>query len=174
MKFIQRSAIYALIGFILVILVLSATFGRTLLEGKEPDIASFITVHFAGYLFFLVMPVEAMLPYYITEGHSVLMLWVLAVVTAMLAQLIDFGIGYAAPEHLSKDIIGKKKYKRYRKLIDNYGNLTILFFNLFPISSPIIILIAGMLRLRLREVMFFSFIGLMIKYWFITTVFSAL
>ena len=167
----KKSTVVSIIGFILVVAFLSATLGQAIFYGKQPDIASFITIHFAGYLFFLVMPVELLLPYYMAQGHAILTLWILAVITAMVAQIIDFGIGYAAPHDFVKEFIGKQRYKKYKKVIDRWGNITILFFNLFPISSPLIVLIAGMLRFRLRGVLFFSFIGLMIKYWFITTVF---
>ena len=100
------------------------------------------------------------------------MLIFLAIITAMSAQLIDYTIGYFISHRFIVDVLGEKKYEKSRKRIDKYGNLIIFLFNLFPLSSPIIVLVAGMLRYKLKNVMFYSFIGLLLKYIIIALVFG--
>jgi len=167
----KKSTLFTLIGFVLVVLLLSSTLGRQIVAGKEPGLESFSIIHFAGYLFFLVMPVEALLPYYIIQGHNPIFLLLLAVITALIAQLIDYGIGYLAPNKFIKEIIGPKKYKKSKRIIDKYGKIIIFIFNLFPLSSPIIVLVAGMMRFKLKHTIFYSFLGLVLKYSIIISIF---
>lgn len=166
----KKSTIFTIIGFFLVILLLSLTIGRHIVAGKQPTLTSFSTIHFAGYLFFIVMPVEALMPYYIAQGYNLTLLLVLAVITALIAQLIDYGIGYLAPNEIIKEIIGIKKYKKSKRIIDKYGKIIIFIFNLFPLSSPIVVLVAGMMRFKLKHTIFYSFLGLFLKYFAITTI----
>lgn len=170
----SKSTIMTITGIIVVVVFLSLTLGRTINSDKQPDLGSFTTVHFAGYLFFLLIPVEALIPYYMAVGHNLVILWVIAVISALVALTVDYGIGYATPENIVIDLVGKKKYCKYKKIIDKYGDLTVLFFNLFPLSSPIVVLLAGIVRFKLSRVLFFSFVGLAIKYWFLVTIFSGI
>jgi len=55
--------------------------------------------------------------------------------------------------------------------IRKYGSLTILTFNILPLSSPVIALAAGMLKYRFKDVLVFSMVGLMIKYMLLTLLF---
>ena len=47
-----------------IILIISFTLGREIMSGRQPGLWSFTIIHFAGYLFFLLMPVELLVPYY--------------------------------------------------------------------------------------------------------------
>lgn len=145
-------------------IILSFTIGKNIVYAENPGLYSFSLVNFAGYLFFLLMPVEALVPFYLAEGHAGLTIIILAVSTALLAQVIDYTIGNLASTKIINDLIGKKRYLRTEDKIKKYGFLTVFVFNLLPLSSPIVVLVAGMLRLRLRKVLFYSFLGLTIKY----------
>lgn len=146
------------------ILLLSFTIGKNIVYAENPGLYSFSIVNFAGYIFFLLIPVEALVPFYLAEGHAGLTIIILAVSTALLAQIIDYTVGNLASTRIINDLIGEKRYKRAEDTIRKYGLLTVFVFNLLPLSSPIIVLVAGMLRLRLRRVLFYSFLGLTIKY----------
>jgi|SRR3989344_4458691 len=146
------------------IILISVTLGKTLLEGQESTLKSFILLHFGGYLFFLIMPVEALVPYYTGIGYNKFLILILALITAILAQLLDYGIGRLTSHDIITKLIGKKKFERGKKYIDNYGLWALFFFNLLPISSPILTLIAGMMRVNLKKVLYYSIPGLLIKY----------
>lgn len=167
----KKSTVFAIIGFILVILLLSLTFGRHIVGGKQPTLLSFSTIHFAGYLFFFIMPVEALLPYYIAHGYNVILLLALAVLTALIAQLIDYSIGYLAPSDIIKELIGVSRYRKANRILNKYGKIIIFIFNLLPLSSPIIVLVAGMMKFKLKHTIFYSFLGLVLKYSVIITIF---
>ncbi len=152
-------------GLLLVaIAIISLTIGRTILSDRQPGLSGFSVVHFAGYLFFLLMPVEALVPIYLAEGHSGALLVGIALVTAIAAQTIDYGIGHAVSGEVIDNLIGTKRYERAKGAIHRYGHWAVLFFNLLPLSSPNLLLVAGVTQYSFRKTMMFSFIGLSCKY----------
>lgn len=165
-----KRVVYASFFFALAIAVASLTVGREIYAGAEPTVLSFSIVHFAGYLFFLVMPVELAFIYALSPANAVYMVF-LALGTALLAQLIDYSLGYLWSDNIIDNIIGRHRYDETKKRIGKYGNMTIFFFSLLPISSPIVIVIAGVLKHNLTDVLFFSLLGLTIKYAVIALVF---
>ncbi len=144
--------------------LVSLTLGPDLIAGRQPTLGSFTLIHFGGYLFFLVMPVEAMVPWYLAEGHAPTTIVVVAVVTAMLAQLIDYGIGYLFSERVINRVIGTRRYARAEHAINDYGRWAVLLFTLLPLSSPTLLLAAGIVRFRLRWAVGYSLLGLTAKY----------
>ncbi len=153
-----------LLTAVVAIALVSTTLGREIYAGRSPGIGSFALIHFAGYLFFLLMPVEALVPIYQAEGHSGTTLIPIAVGTAIAAQLIDYGIGRAVSAKVIHDMIGEDRYERFKATIEKWGGWAILFFNLFPLSSPNMLLVAGMTRFSARRAFFFSAVGLTAKY----------
>jgi membrane protein YqaA with SNARE-associated domain len=169
----KTRVIGVLLSAVIAISLVSYTLGRALYEGQSPGITSFALVHFAGYLFFLLMPVEALVPIYQAEGHAALTLILVALATALAAQVIDYSIGRAVKEGSIHELIGEKRYLRFKGKIDKWGGWAILFFNLLPLSSPNMLLVAGMTRYSARRAFLFSSIGLTGKYLAIVYAFGA-
>jgi len=61
-------------------------------------------------------------------------------------------------------ILGQGKYERFNRTIDRHGSWAILVFNLLPLSSPTVILVAGMMRFSLARTVLISAGGLVGKY----------
>jgi membrane protein YqaA with SNARE-associated domain len=169
---LRRRTIFGLVALLIIIAIISFTIGQDIIAGRQPGLDSFLILNFAGYLFFLMMPVEALVPYYLSQGHSGLVLIVVAVATAILAQLFDYFAGHLMSGRIINDLIGHKRYERAWHYIHKYGGWAILVFNLFPLSSPILILAAGMVRFSLKRVICYSLIGLVLKYIAIVYVFG--
>ena len=55
----KRSVIGAVIMLVVIIAIVGSTLGREIMAGRQPGLVSFGLIHFAGYLFFSLMPVEA-------------------------------------------------------------------------------------------------------------------
>ena len=146
-----------------IIVIVSSTLGREIMSGRQPGLWSFSTIHFAGYLFFLVMPVEALVPYYQAEGHAGMVLVGLSIATAIVAQIIDYGIGRLLSEKVL-NMIGRKEYDRFKGRIDKHGGWAIFTFNLLPLSSPSVLLVAGMVRFNAAYALTISAAGLAAKY----------
>lgn len=156
-----------LIGIVMIIMttgLLTLTIGRQLIQGIEPSLSSFFIVHFAGYLVFLHMPVEVLIPFYVSYGYDPFILFIGAIGTAMVAQFIDYGIGYLFSYSIIHHVIGERKSEKLKRAIEKYGNIAIFGFNLLPLSSPILITTVAMVRYPFRLAVFYSFLGLTVKY----------
>lgn len=147
---------------ITVIILLSLTLANNLIIGNSTNILSFALSNTMAYLFFLFLPAELFFIYYL-KFHNPLFLLFVAIITALIAQSSDYIFGYLSSNNI-KSLIKPKKYKKYRAFFLKYGYYAIFFFNLSPLSSPVMSLIAGFMKLRLRKVLFISFLGLLIKY----------
>lgn len=144
--------------------ILSLVLRHALTTGEATTIPVYAWVHFAGYLFFIFSPVELLYAHMLTESHSFTLVFVVAVSTALLALTIDYAVGYAFSGRVIENVLGPRKYKRYMQHIGRYGGMTVFFFCLFPISSPIVVLVAGIMRYPLRWIWVFSTLGLSLKY----------
>ena len=165
--------IAVLITALIAIVVVSSTLGREIYAGRSPSLTSFALIHFAGYLFFLLMPVEALVPVYQAEGHAGGLLVLIAVLTALGAQAIDYGIGRSVNESAVHKLIGEGRYLRFKGMIARWGGWAILLFNLFPLSSPNMLLVAGITRFGAAQAFLYSFLGLSAKYLALVYAFDA-
>ena len=156
--------VIAVVTVLVAVALVSSTVGRAVYAGRAPGLGSFVTVHFAGYLFFLLMPVEALVPYYQAEGHPGGVLILLALTTALAAQAIDYGIGRWVGSGLLESFLGPGRYAKFSGLIDRWGSWAVLTFNLFPLSSPNMLLVAGMSRFGAVRALAWSAAGLTAKY----------
>lgn len=156
--------IAVLITALIAIILVSTTLGREIYAGRSPSLTSFGLIHFAGYLFFLLMPVEALVPIYQAEGHAGGALLLVAVSTALAAQAIDYGIGRSVREEAVHKLIGEYRYTRFKAMIARWGGWAVLLFNLLPLSSPNMLLVAGITRYSALRSFLFSLLGLAVKY----------
>lgn len=152
------------LGAVVGISVLSLLLRHAMTTGEATTLTTFVLVHFAGYLFFILSPVELLYLHMLGEPHSLSVLFALALLSALVAQALDYGIGYACSHAVIHNVIGEKKYQRHHNRIEKYGGWTIFLFCLFPLSSPIIILVAGMIRYPALHVLVMSAAGLAVKY----------
>ena len=61
-------------------------------------------------------------------------------------------------------MIGHKKYDRFKGRIDRHGGWAIFTFSLLPLSSPNVLLVAGMVRFNAVYALTISVAGLAAKY----------
>ncbi len=156
----------------LMTVIASLTIGRDIYENRQNELLSFAIVNFCGYLFvFLLMPMELAFIYYLRTGYDPLILNMVAVATAMTAQAIDYVIGYFLSSGIIDRFIGRKRYEKAEDEIRKYGNLTLFFSNLLPLSSPVISLAAGMLKYRVKDAFFYSLVGMICRYLLLTMIF---
>ncbi len=161
-KKIPKAAIFIGVS-IVAVMIISFTIGQDIYEGRSQTLTSFSLIHFSGYLFFLLMPVEMAFIYYLTWYDATTLIW-FALVTAITAQYIDYLIGFLISSRTITRFINEKRLLKAENYIRRYGNLTIFFFNFLPLSSPIIALAAGFLKHDLKNMFIFSITGLFMKY----------
>jgi len=157
---------------VIAILYSSWIVGNQIYEQKQATLISFTLIHFVGYLFFMLMPVELLFAYYAVLDINLLLLLGLALITAILAEIIDFFIGYLVSDTVINKLIGKEKYRKFQHYIKKYGNAAIFIFHLFPLSSSVLALAAGMVKYRIRTFLTYAMLGLVLKYTIILIFFS--
>jgi membrane protein DedA with SNARE-associated domain len=162
--FYRRRKFFFIAGILLVMGIFSLTIGRDLYLGRPSNILSFAVIHFAGYLFFLLMPVEAAYIYFMAQHGNTFILTFLALSTAMAALIVDYYCGLLVSRQFIEKFIKKERYEKSKSYILKYGNVTIFIFNLLPLSSPLLILAAGMIKYPLKPVIIYSLLGLFFKY----------
>ncbi len=161
---IKRLVILILLATI-AIMVVSLTVGKDIYYGsRDQGLLSFAIVNLAGYLFFLLMPVELAFFYYLTVGENLWLLNLLALGTALVSQSIDYMIGYSFSTQFIDQLIGRRRYRKTEVFIKKYGNTAIFVFNFLPLSSPVVLLSAGMLKHNLKDTLIFTLLGLGLKY----------
>ncbi|AHW61459.1 SNARE associated Golgi protein [Draconibacterium orientale] len=168
---IPKKFYFILFASVVAICLFSFTIGRELYADKTESIFSFALVHFARYLFFLLMPVELAFIYYLPY-YSGFNLIATAMVTAVTAQCIDYFIGRLLCPNKIIEVMGRKRIEKAEQKIKRFGMLTIFVFNLFPLSSPVIALAAGILHYNFRRFLVVSTLGLLLKYVVIYFVFK--
>jgi len=168
---IKRIIILVLL-FILMTVIASLTIGKEIYRSNGNGMISFAIVNFSGYLFFfLIMPIEVAFVVYLHSGYDPIILNLVAVSTAMTAQVIDYMIGYYFSMGIIDNFIGRHRYEKAEAEILKYGNLALFIFNLLPLSSPVISLAAGMLKYKVKNALFFSLCGLIFRYVLLTLIF---
>ncbi|MGE4585910.1 MAG: DedA family protein [Mangrovibacterium sp.] len=155
----------------LAVVIVSFTVGREIYGNSKHTLLSFAIVNLAGYLFFIVMPVELAFIYYLSTDLNLFLLNAVAISTALGSQLADYYIGRSFSTRIIDRLIGRQRYEQAEIEIRRYGNIAIFVFNFFPLSSPVILLAAGMLRHRIGDALLYSFAGLLLKYLLITLIF---
>jgi membrane protein DedA with SNARE-associated domain len=166
------SIVIASLLIVTAITIASLTVGRDIYYGsRDEGLLSFAIVNACGYLFFLFMPVEVAFIYYLQGEINVFALNAVAIGTALFSQAIDYLIGFSLSNKFIDRLIGRRRYEKAEANIEKYGNLTIIVFNALPLSSPVISLAAGMLRLNIRNTLICTVIGLLIKYAALTLIF---
>ena len=148
---------------VIAVLIASITIGRELFAEKTESIFSFALIHFSGYLFFLLMPVELVFIYYLPFYPGVKLVAV-ALGTAIVAQCFDYFIGKLISPQKILNLMGERRIEKSKGYIQKFGLLTIFIFNLFPLSSPVVALVAGMIRFDFRKFITVSSLGLLLKY----------
>ena len=82
----------------------------------------------------------------------------------MAAEIIDYAIGYGLSEQVIGKWVKRKRLNKAHRQIDRWGGLVIFFFNITPLSSSIISLVAGIVRYRPKRALIYTILGLSIKY----------
>lgn len=157
---------------ILTTVIASLTVGKDIYESGQESILSFAIINLCGYLFFfLFMPVELAFIFYLRSEYDPIILNAVAIATAFASEAIDYLIGYFFSAGIIDRLIGRKRYEKAEDEIRKYGNWALLVSNVLPLSSPVISLAAGMLKYRVKEVIFYSLTGIVLRYLLLTLLF---
>lgn len=110
---------------------------------------------------------EALLVFYINEGHNLTLLLLFASVGNVLGSVINYFLGLKGEEFLEKKAILKKEMiKRAKVTFDKFGSFALLFAWVPIIGDPITF-IAGVLRYDFKLFLLFVTISKTLRYIFL-------
>jgi membrane protein DedA with SNARE-associated domain len=163
-----------LLNIIVVLIIFYLLIGESINSREPPDTISFAFIVFAGYLFFIIMPVEVAFIYFAETGDmNIGLLIAMTVTLAMISQSLDYTVGHHASASTIQKLVSPGRFAKAKSFLQRYGKIIIFLFNTLPLSSPILSLAAGVLNYPFRNVFFISASGLVIKYSVIAIFLSA-
>jgi len=122
----------------------------------------YITLFAVSFLAATLLPLgsEALLLYDITQGYSLLLLWLFATVGNTLGSMVNYWLGLKGEAYLErKGHLSVEKMDKARGLFSKYGGWTLLL-SWVPIIGDPLTFIAGVLRYNFK---WFSLIVLVAK-----------
>ncbi len=164
MKPAGKSLVLTFLPLAFLLALSSLAFGPLILEGREPSLLLFAVINFAGYLFFLLMPVELFIPFFLSAGSHPFLLFLLAILTALAAITVDYWIGRLVPFERVKVLVSERRRQRYHHLLERWGDYLVLFFAATPLSSPLLALVAGIIRWPFPRLLAYNAAGAFLKY----------
>lgn len=156
--------VFGLFGLLLGSTILFVPLLNTFLTGESITIQTYALINFSGYLFFTMTFVELLFAQLIRLGGHPVAYTLVAVITALIALTIDYLIGYTFSKSFLTKFIKEQKLEKYEGRIQKYGNPIIFIFNVLPLSSPLLTLAGGLIRYEYKKLIFYSSLGLIIKY----------
>lgn len=139
-----------------------AFFSHIFAEISKRTILGFFYVCFFGSLFFIFIPIEMIFLYYMTVGHSVPMLMIIALLGVLMGLSFDYVFGLTVGTRLVKLAVGSK-FERFHNLIQKWGGIIIFLGNaiIFPIQ-PVSVVI-GSAKYSFKKFILFTVLGLFVK-----------
>lgn len=123
----------------------------------------FFYITFFGGLFFLFTPIEAFFIASVNAGRFSPLHGLLMAVGLLFSYSLNYIIG-ARFSRLSKKLISPKKFYKSKVIMNKFGKLAILFFNLIGFGSQQLTFVLGVFRYNRTRVLIFSVVGQLIKY----------
>lgn len=118
-----------------------------------------------GSIFFLALPSEAIFIYFLdSTNYNFLFIILIMVIGNIIGLLFNYGFGRIMGERVLRFIFKEKKFFSYQEKIDKYGGLIIFFGNIFPGPVEIFSVFYGGFKYNLKQYLFLSFMGRLIKY----------
>lgn len=119
--------------------------------------------HFLGGIFFVPSPDEVIFYYGLLKGNSFILALISAITGYLLAQILNYFLGYKLGEYLMPFVSKKKMYKA-RRYVNKYGSYAIFIFNLIPSPAPLITFALGIAKYNFKKLFILTLLGKLLKY----------
>ena len=95
-----KRIIIVVVMILIVVTLVSSTIGRSIMQDKQPGLVSFASIHFSGYLFFIILPVELLVPSYLSDALLGIFRIIIAVFTALIGGFHGADLPVEFPDYL--------------------------------------------------------------------------
>lgn len=124
---------------------------------QDVTLLGIIYTAFFGGLFFVFVPLEALLVRFFITGNNPVFIIILYLVGLTLSFSLNYYVG-SRLSSLCKRLIATKKFYWIKSKLNRYGGLTIFIFNLFPLPAPPLSAIVGVFNYNKKR-FYLSFIS---------------
>lgn len=120
--------------------------------------------HFMGGIFFVPSADELVFYYGLLNGNPILFSYVAALTGYMLAQILNYFIGFKI-SNLMLHLVSKKKVYKTKRWINKYGAYGIFVFNATPIfPAPLLIFALGVTKYNFKRLFIITAIAKILEY----------
>lgn len=127
--------------------------------------------HFLGGLFFVPSADELIFYYGLLNGNSLLFSFIAALSGYLLAQLVNYVLGYNVGAFLLH-LVSKRKVYRTKRWINKYGAYGIFVFNITPLPAPLLTFALGVTKYNFRRLFLITIVAKTLEYLVIIAAFS--
>ena len=119
--------------------------------------------HFIGGIFFVPSADELIFYYGLIHGNPPLFSFFAAVGGYMLAQILNYLLGYKISNFMLHFVSKKKVYKT-KRWINKYGVYGIFVFNALPLPAPLLIFALGVTKYNFKRLFIITLIAKILEY----------
>ena len=142
---------------------LYAVWQHTHNEIATKSLLGFTYINIVIGMFFITFPVEIIFLTFLAFGHNPIILAIIAVITALATQILNYVIGLLFGEKLLRFIF-KEKYDKVREYVNSYGSIVILIGNILPLPIQMANVFLGAMRYSFKKMLLYTLIGRIIKH----------
>lgn len=114
-------------------------------------------------LFFVPFPQELFFYIGLQKGNSIILSVLLSNAGYLLAQALNYALGWSLSQTVIH-LISKKTLYKARRYVNKHGRTGLFLFNLFPLPAPVLTLGLGITKYNIYRLFFYTLLGSMLKY----------
>jgi membrane protein YqaA with SNARE-associated domain len=152
-----------IIDFLKGIPILWALIGPIISEVQKGSLLGLFYLVFLGSLFFISIPAEFSILYYLSLGHNPILVIAVTILGNILGLTVDYFFGRLFGESLIRFFV-KNKFDGLKGLLDKIGGGVLLVGNILPVGTELIVLVVGSIKYNFKKFLIYSLVGMTIKY----------
>ena len=129
--------------------------------------------HFIGSIFFMPSLDELVFYYGLMNGNPLLFSFLAAIFGFMLAQILNYFIGFKLSGFMLH-LVSKKKVYKTKRWINKYGGYGIFVFNIIPLPAPLLVFALGVTKYNFKRLFVIALIAKSLEYTTIIGIFLLL
>jgi len=119
--------------------------------------------HFVGGIFFVPSADELIFYYGLLHGNPPILSFFAAIIGYMLAQILNYVLGYKISNFILH-IVSKKKVYKTKRWINKYGAYGIFIFNITPLPAPLLTFALGVTKYSFKRLFLIITIAKVLEY----------
>jgi membrane protein YqaA with SNARE-associated domain len=138
--------------------------GPIVSEVQKGSLLGLFYLTFFGSLFFISIPAELSILYYLSLGHNPVIVIIITIIGNLSGHILDYLFGMAFGENLLTFFLKGNKIYWIKGVFEKIGGLIIVIANILPFGAEIVVLVLGAIRYNFKKFLIYSVIGMTTKY----------